>query len=248
MYLDKRIIIFVGAFGSGKTEIALNYAQMLAAQKKMVAIVDLDIVSPYFRSRDVLEKLMARGIEVIAPAGELAQADLPIIVPRTQGALDDPDLHVVVDVGGDDIGATALGRFSEQLGLLPHELLFVINTCRPFTQDALGIKKMLAMIEGATHLRVTGLVANPNLGSETTPEIVRSGLGIIMKAAEEIGIPVVGTGVRQDLVTDVDNFGLPIFPITITLLPPWYTNHVVTKDRRSMMAARAVQGTTFGEK
>jgi hypothetical protein len=87
--------------------------KMLAAQKKMVAIVDLDIVSPYFRSRDVLEKLMARGIEVIAPAGELAQADLPIIVPRTQGALDDPDLHVVVDVGGDDIGATALGRFSE---------------------------------------------------------------------------------------------------------------------------------------
>ncbi len=74
------------------------------------------------------------------PGGELAQADLPIIVPRIKGAFDDPELHVVVDVGGDDIGATALGRFSDQLESLPHELLLVINTCRPFTKDVNGIK------------------------------------------------------------------------------------------------------------
>lgn len=239
MYLGKRIIIFVGAFGSGKTEIALNYVRTLAAQQKKVAIADLDIVSPYFRSRDVTEKLTAQGIEVIAPPGELAQADLPIIVPRTQGALDDPELHVVVDVGGDDIGATALGRFSDQLKLLPYELLLVVNTCRPFTKDVPGIENMLATIEKATHLKITGLVANPNLGPETTPEIVHSGLNIIMTAAEKIGISVVGVGVRQDLVAAVGNLGVPLFPITITLLPPWYTNSVVTRDRRTVMAAQA---------
>ena len=194
---------------------------------------------PYFRSRDVIEKLMADGIEVIAPPEELAQADLPIIVPRTQGAFSDPELHVVVDVGGDDIGATALGRFSEQLSLLPHELLLVVNTYRPFTKDVPGIKKMLATIEKATHLKVTGLVANSNLGPETTPEIVKSGLDIIMTAAEELGIPVMGAGVRKDLVSAVGDLDAPLFPITITLLPPWYTNPVITKDRRAVMAAQA---------
>jgi len=226
MYLDKRIIIFVGAFGSGKTEIALNYVQMLALQSKRAAIADMDIVSPYFRVRDVNEMLIAQGIEVIAPMKELAQADLPTIVPRIQGAFEESELHVVVDVGGDNIGATALGRFSEQLSCLPHELLFVVNTCRPFTQDVFGIKKMLAMIEKATHLKATGLVANSNLGSETKPEIVRNGLSIVQKAAEEIGIPVVGTAVRKDLITDVGCLDIPIFPITINLLPPWHTNPI----------------------
>lgn len=239
MYLEKRIIIFVGAFGSGKTEIALNYVQVLAAQQEKVAIADLDIVSPYFRSRDVIKKLTAQGIEVIAPPGELAQADLPIIVPRIQGAFDDHELKVVVDVGGDDIGATALGRFSEQLSLLPHELLLVVNTYRPFTQNVHGIKKMLATIEKATHLNVTGLVANSNLGSETTPEIVKNGLDIIRTAAEELSVPVVGVGVRKDLVSAVGDLKVPLFPITITLLPPWYTNPIITRDRRAVMAAQA---------
>lgn len=239
MYLEKRITIFVGAFGSGKTEIALNYVQTLATQQKKVTIADLDIVSPYFRSRDVTEKLMAQGIEVVAPPRELVQADLPIIVPRIQGAFDDPNLNVVVDVGGDDIGATALGRFSDQLKLLPHELLLVVNTCRPFTRDVPSIEKMLTTIEKATHLKVTGLVANANLGSETTPEIVQSGLNIIMTAVEKIGIPVVGAGVREDLVEAVGDLGVPIFPITITLLPPWYKAPVATRDRRRVMAAQA---------
>lgn len=239
MHFDKRIAVFVGAFGSGKTEIAINYVRSLAQQEKQVAIVDLDIVSPYFRSRDVTEKLASQGIEVIAPPGELALADLPIVVPRTQGAFDDPRLHVVVDVGGDDIGATALGRFSDQLRLLPHELLLVVNTCRPFTKDVPGIRKMLLSIENATHLKVTGLVANSNLGSETTPETIHNGLRIISEAAAITGIPVVGAGVRKDLVSAVDNLDVPVFPIAITLLPPWYRNPVVTRDRRTVMAAQA---------
>lgn len=239
MQFKNRIVIFVGAFGSGKTEIALNYVRVLRKQGKQVAIVDLDIASPYFRSRDVTEKLTTQGIEVIAPPGELALADLPIVVPRTKGAFDDPELYVVVDVGGDDIGATALGRFSDQLRQLPHELLLVVNTCRPFTKDISGIKTMRLAVEKAAHLKVTGLVSNTNLGSETTPDIVHKGSEIIANAAEQMGIPVVGAGVREDLVLAVGNLGVPIFPITITLLPPWYKSSMFTRDRRTVMAAQA---------
>ncbi|HHT70054.1 MAG: hypothetical protein WAO22_04100 [bacterium] len=239
MHFESRITIFVGAFGSGKTEIAINYVRALAKQREKVAIVDMDIVSPYFRSRDVTEELTAQGIEVIVPPGELAQADLPIIVPRIKGAFDDPELHVVVDVGGDDIGATALGRFSDQLESLPHELLLVINTCRPFTKDVNGIKNMLLAIENATHLKVTGLVANSNLALETTPEVIQTGLEIIAAAGADSGIPVVGVGVREDLILSIGTLAAPIFPITITLLPPWYKSPVLARDRRSVMAAQA---------
>ncbi|MGI6128592.1 MAG: hypothetical protein ACOYEO_00685 [bacterium] len=238
MGLKKRIVIFVGAFGSGKTEIALNYGRLLASRDKKVAIVDLDIVSPYFRSRDVIKQLRNQSIEVIAPSGELAQADLPIIVPRVQGAIAQPDLHVVLDVGGDDIGATALGRFSDQLKSLPHELLLVVNTCRPFTKDIPGIKHMLTTIEKATHLKVTGLVANTNLGSETTTEIIKNGLTIIAAAAKEIGIPMTGVGVRKDLISSIGNLAVPLLPITITLLPPWYLSSVIIRDRRVVMNAQ----------
>ncbi len=142
MHFESRITIFVGgAFGSGKTEIAINYVRALAKQREKVAIVDMDIVSPLFSiPRRDRRTHSSRNRGDCAAGGELAQADLPIIVPRIKGAFDDPELHVVVDVGGDDIGATALGRFSDQLESLPHELLLVINTCRPFTKDVNGIK------------------------------------------------------------------------------------------------------------
>jgi hypothetical protein len=145
---------------------------------------------------------------------------------------------VVLDVGGDDIGATALGRFSDQLKSLPHELLLVVNTCRPFTKDIPGIKHMLTTIEKATHLKVTGLVANTNLGSETTTEIIKNGLTIIAAAAKEIGIPMTGVGVRKDLISSIGNLAVPLLPITITLLPPWYLSSVIIRDRRVVMNAQ----------
>ncbi|HKM39284.1 MAG TPA: hypothetical protein VJ036_03345 [bacterium] len=241
MDFDSRIVIFVGAFGSGKTEIAINYVRSAVKQWARVAIVDLDIVTPYFRSRDVAEKLVAEGIEVVVPPGELLLADLPIIVPRVKGALSEPDLHVVVDVGGDDIGATVLGQFNEQLELLPHELLFVVNTCRPFTNNVAGIKRELRSIERASHLKVTGLVANPNLASETTVDIIADGLSIVDAAATETGIPVVGVGVREDLVPSVGTLSAPIFAVNIMLLLPWHRGSIATRDRRSFMTARLAQ-------
>lgn len=239
MRLEQRIPIFVGAFGSGKTEIALNYAMQLAGTGKRVAIVDLDIVTPYFRSRDVSLQLARSGVEVIAPTGELAQADLPVIIPRVQGVLADPELTVIVDVGGDDAGATALGRFSDQLKKLPHALLLVVNTCRPFTRDATGIANMLAAIERSARLKVTGLVANTNLGAETTPEIVEKGLAIVQEAGRALRVPVVGMGVRKDLAGQVAAPGVPIFPLQIMLVPPWQSLQVITRDRRAVMAAQA---------
>jgi len=238
MDFSKRIAIFAGAFGSGKTELALNYAHRAAAEGRRVALADLDIVSPYFRSRDTAAELAAQGIEVIAPLGELAQADLPVISPRVRAALADPELMVVLDVGGDDAGATALGQFSDQLKSLPHALLLVVNTCRPFTRDVDGIANMVHTIERATHLTVTGLVANPNLGAETTAEIIRVGLARVEEAARNLNLPVAALAVRADLAAQVGELTVPLFPLQIFLLPPWLRTQVVTRDRRAAMAAQ----------
>jgi hypothetical protein len=218
---SERVVIFVGAYGSGKTELALNYTLELSKCREKVAIVDLDLVSPYFRSRDIKKRLMARGIEVIAPATEIAVADLPVVTPRIQGALAEPQLQVVIDVGGDPTGATALGRFRDQLISLPHQLLLVINTCRPFTKDVTGIRNMLAAIESSAHLTITGLLANCNLGPETTIEVMMSGLDIVRKAGQECDLPVVGMGVWSELAGQIGTLPVPIWPLDIQLLPPW---------------------------
>ncbi|HHY93277.1 MAG TPA: hypothetical protein GX511_08040 [Firmicutes bacterium] len=239
MQLGKRITIFTGAFGSGKTELALNYALQVAKDGFRVALADLDIVSPYFRSRDAAARLAVQGIEVIAPLGELAQADLPVIVPRVHGALADSELHVVLDVGGDDPGATALGQFSDQLQKLPHAVLLVVNTCRPFTRDLSGILSMASTIERAARLKVTGLIANSNLGAETTPDIIRAGIARVAEAARALGVPVVAAGVRNDLVSQVGQLSVPIFPIHIFLLPPWLQTQIIGRDRRAVLATQA---------
>ncbi|MDK2882484.1 MAG: hypothetical protein PWP58_820 [Bacillota bacterium] len=241
MNIRERIVIFAGAFGSGKTEIALNYALYLARNGQKVSLVDLDIVSPYFRSRDIAAELAGQGIEVIAPAGELAQADLPVIVPRIYGALADPELTVVIDVGGDDPGATALGQFSDELKKRKYAMLLVVNTCRPFTRDVPSIAKMRETIERATHLKATGFIANTNLGSETTSSIVRSGLEVLQEASKSLGLPVVAAAVRADLALELEDLEINIFPIKIILKPPWLRREVVKRDRGAVIVARENQ-------
>lgn len=242
MKISERIVIFAGAFGSGKTEIALNYALHVAQNGQKTALVDLDIVSPYFRSRDVAVELAAKGIEVIAPAGELAQADLPVIVPRIYGALADPRLTVVIDVGGDDPGATALGQFSDELEKLKYAMLLVVNTCRPFTRDIPGIVQMRETIERATHLKATGIIANPNLGVETTPGTIRTGLSVVQEASQNLGLPLVAATVRADLASQLEDLDVTLFPIKIILKPPWFRREVMSRDRRAVIVARENQG------
>lgn len=223
MHEIKRITLFTGNLGSGKTELAINYALWLKSNHPRVGIVDLDIVNPYFRTRIMREYLEQRGLQVICPPGALAGADVPALPAAILGVLQDRRVHGVFDVGGDDVGATALGRFKPYLPEGSFNMYFVVNTCRPFTRTAEGIIKILGSVEKASRLRVTALVGNPNLGRETSASTVVAGCSVIEDAARQLGLPVAFVAVEENLAREVGRQlpGVTLFPIKRHMLPPW---------------------------
>ncbi len=251
--MGERIRIFVGAYGSGKTEVALNQAFALAAQGQKVAIADLDLVNPFFRSRELRSELEAAGIAVLAPEGELAEADLPIVVPSVRGAIESPDVQLILDVGGDDAGARALARFAPFIASREHQVYMVLNDRRPWTGDTQGIGDTIARVQQSARLPVTALVSNPNLGGETTPAVIRQGHDTVVKAGEALGLPVAWLCVMGDLVEGLEPDiaqGVPVLPIQRHLFPPWYqdpTRFAPPRDQRSrvmreQIAARQAAG------
>ncbi|MCL6557741.1 MAG: hypothetical protein K6U74_02860 [Firmicutes bacterium] len=218
----RRISIFTGNFGSGKTEIALNFAQALRRDDREVTVVDLDIVNPYFRSRIVREYLISCGIKVVSPEGRLSGADVPALPPAIRGVLDGYGGYGVFDVGGDDLGATVLGRFQRYMPEGAFNLFLVVNTRRPFTRDADGIIRQLEGIEKAARLKVGALVSNTNLGAATDLSVILDGHRIVSEAAAKIGLPVAFLGVRRDLAVDLADAGVPVLPLDIFMKPPWY--------------------------
>ena len=237
--MEERVRVFVGPYGSGKTEVAVERARAWAAEGRRVAIVDLDLVNPYFRSRELREALQAEGVEVVAPPGELRDADLPIIVPRVRGVLSDPERTVVIDVGGDDAGARALSQFAPVIERDGYEMYMVVNDRRPWTGSIEGITRVMRRVEASARLRVTALVSNPNLGDETTPEVVTAGHELVLAAARELGLPVaflcVDAALADRLPAEVTD-GLDIVRLTRQLRPPWYEDTLRLapyRDRRS---------------
>jgi len=220
----KRISIITGNLGSGKTEIAINLSIMLRNLGYATALVDLDIVNPYFRSRLVRNKLTDMGIKVVAPAGHLAVSDIPAISPEVKGVIENRTIYGIFDVGGDDAGATALGRYREQLLAEDFAVIFVINTNRPFTKDPEGIIKYIYSIEKASGLKVGGLVNNSNLGSETSLNTVIEGLEKVRAVSDILGLPVLFTAVSKNL-EDQARIRLrgitEIFPMHSFMKPPW---------------------------
>ncbi len=217
----KRINIFTGAFGSGKTELALNYAVKLLETGKKVTVVDLDLINPYFRIRSVREALETRGINVVSPRGRLAGADVPALPPAILGVLEDSSTYGVLDVGGDDIGAAALGRFKNNLAEGSFNLYFVVNTCRLHTRDVPGILSVLERVEKASRLQINALISNPNLGPETVPETILEGHQLVLEAAHQLKLPVAFLGVRRNLADRLKNQEVPVFPLDLMLKLPW---------------------------
>lgn len=245
--MDRRVEVFVGPYGSGKTEVAVDRARAWAAAGRRVAIIDLDLVNPYFRSRELQAALEAEGVSVVAPAGELRDADLPIITPRVRGALSDPDTMVVLDVGGDDAGARALSQFAPAIPADGYQAFLVLNDRRPWTGTVEGIRTVLHRIEEAARLRITALVSNPNLGKETTPEIVAAGHALILEAGRALGLPVAFLCVAADLVEHLPPeaaAGTDVVPLTFQLGHPWDADTLRVapyRDRRYEAAARAAR-------
>ena len=196
----KRITVFSGHYGSGKTNVALSVALGLARSGQSVTVADLDIVNPYFRTKDSARELEKAGIELICSDYANTNVDIPALPQSMYAITDDRSRKVVVDLGGDDRGALALGRLAPAiLEENDFDLFAVINMFRPLTKTAGETVGVMKEIETASGLRFTGLVNNSNLGEETTPETVLSSLPYAEETARLTGLPIVMTTVEKEL-------------------------------------------------
>ena len=210
----KRLTLFAGHYGSGKTNIAVNYALQLASEGKSVCIADLDIVNPYFRTADSAKELAQAGIELVCSAFANSNVDLPALPAEAYRLVQDKDTYAVMDIGGDDRGAYALGRYTPSiLAENNYRMVFVANCYRPLTGTPEEALDVMREIEAACGLQFTDLVNNSNLGSETTAQTVKDSLTYIEALSKLSGLPVFQHAVKQDLVQALDPAITPVFPL-----------------------------------
>lgn len=218
--MKKRVTILAGHYGSGKTNIAVNMALMEKPMYERLAIADLDIVNPYFRTEDSREELEAAGIRMICSGYANSNVDLPSMPDDLYVITEDKELRVIIDVGGDDRGALALGRLS---GALKEEdsydMLMVINSSRPLTRTAEETVEVMREIELAGRLPFTGIVNNTNLGRDTDAGTVLSSLDYAKKVSELSGLPVVFTSVEETLTEELKEKIPDLFPMKLQKRP-----------------------------
>lgn len=214
----KKITIVTGHYGSGKTNFSVNLAMKLAEQKKSVTIVDFDIVNPYFRTADFKKLFEKNNITLQAPMYANTSLDIPAISFDLE-RLAQNDGYLIIDVGGDDAGAIALGRYAESLLQYKEQIdmLYVVNRYRYLTESAEEALELMYEIESAARMSHTGIVNNSNLGKETTPELIKKALPYAEKIAESANIPLVYTTYRNDLPISLKQE----FPVDIYVKPIW---------------------------
>lgn len=212
----KRVTLFAGHYGSGKTNIAVNWALHLRRQGLPVTVADLDIVNPYFRTKDSAKELEAAGIRMIASPFANSNVDVPALPGELYAVVDDKTSHAVLDVGGDDRGALALGRYSPAIREEgDYAMLGVLNFARPLTATPADAVEVLREVEAAGSLPFTGLINNTNIGKATTPETVLNSVALAEETARLMGLPLVMTtaeaSVAEVLSGQVEN----LFPLTL---------------------------------
>jgi hypothetical protein len=223
---EHRLLLIVGNYGSGKTEVSVNLAVREQQLGKRVTIADLDIVNPYFRCREARERMLAAGVRVVIPPGAQQYADLPIVVPEIKGMLQNGDVAReldIFDVGGDPAGATLLSSFNSYIAEQPYHLFQVINSRRPFTDSVEGCLEMKRGIEAASRLSVTGLVVNSHLAEQTTPDVIVEGYELAREVGERAGLPVAFVTAMGDLADaeEVRALPVPVLRLERMMLPPW---------------------------
>jgi len=190
----KRLTLFAGHYGSGKTNIAVNYALALAGEGKSVCIADLDIVNPYFRTKDSARELEAAGVTLISPRFANTNVDLPALPAEAYRLVTDKSIYGIMDIGGDDRGAYALGRYVPAMKEENnYRMVFVANCYRPLTRTPEEAMEVMREIEEACGLRFTDIINNSNLGTETTPETVLNSLDYMEKLSKISGLPIFAT-------------------------------------------------------
>ena len=201
----KRLTLFAGHYGSGKTNIAVNYALRLAGEGKKVCIADLDIVNPYFRTKDSAKVLEAAGVHLISPQFANSNVDLPALPAEAYRLVTDKSIYGIMDIGGDDRGAYALGRYVPGIREEGnYRMIFVANASRPLTRTPEDALEVMREIEAACGLKFTDLVNNTNLGDLTTPETVLAAQGYMEELCRLSGLPIFATTAKSDVASALE--------------------------------------------
>ena len=217
------IVVVVGNYGSGKTEVSINLAVHRKRAGVDVRIADLDLVNPYFRTREAKGPLSEMGIEVVLPAEQYLQADLPILSPVVAGMIRRSTELTLLDVGGDDVGATVLATLEDAFKNKPMRVLQVVNPLRPFTETVAGCLKIRKEIEQAAKLTVDGIIGNANLIDETSADDIYNGYEFVSRLSEQSGLSLEFITIARELLPSVDTrrFSCPVLQIERQLVPPW---------------------------
>ena len=212
----KRLTLFAGHYGSGKTNIAVNYALQLAREGKKVCIADLDIVNPYFRTKDSAKELEAAGIDLISPKFANTNVDLPALPAEAYRLVEDKSSYGVMDIGGDDRGAYALGRYAPFILKEDNfRMIYVANCYRALTRTAQEALEVMREIEAACGLKFTDIVNNSHLGNYTDVQTILDSQSFVCELRELSGLPVYLTTVRADLAPDAAKQIPNVFPLQL---------------------------------
>ena len=213
---DRRFVVLVGNYGSGKTELALNLA-LASAREGSTTLVDLDIVNPYFRSGEKAEELRQAGVRVLMPTFALSTVDVPALPPEIQSVFETPCDRVIFDVGGDDTGAAALGRYAPSFRRFAQDVqtALVVNTMRPLTQTAEDVVDLTQRIAARGRMNIDVIINNTNLADQTEPDMLAAGHQVAVEAAKLLGVSrVVDVAMPQLGVKDA-------LPLTRHMAPDW---------------------------
>lgn len=219
----KGIVIICGNYGSGKTETAVNLAITKKKQGVDVKIADLDIVNPYFRTREVKDLLEKMGIGVVLPDKQYMHADLPILAPAVAGIIQQPAELTILDAGGDDAGVTILAALADHLSKKIVSMIQVINPFRPFTENVQGCLKIKDEIEASSKLKITGIASNANLMEYTQTSHIYKGYELLKEVSEASGLEMKFITAPEHLVPqlETDRLSCPVLTIDRKLSFPW---------------------------
>lgn len=214
------IVIICGHYGCGKTNLALNLARECAAAGEKVTLVDMDIVNPYFRASDYGGLLEGMGVELVAPTYAHSNLDLPSL-PTEMYSIFTRTGRIIIDVGGDDSGSTALGRFSKGLSARAYTMLYVVNRYRALSETAEETAQLLGEIEAASRLSADCIINNSHLMQYTTEKTIADSFEYADRVAGLTGLPVMYTAARRELCGRLPDGGAPVWPVNILVTKPW---------------------------
>lgn len=217
-----RILVLVGNYGSGKTEISLNLALKLARHGEKVTLVDLDIVNPYFRSSERTELLEKEGVKVYAPSFAMSTVDVPSLPADIQAVFADKSRRVIFDVGGDDTGAAALGQYKPYFDQDDVEVLFVVNAFRPLSGDADSVCDLMLRVAGRSRLSPTAVINNANVAWETEESDLVRGEELLREVSARMNLPIGYLCAKQDILDKLpDHLSGERIAIDILMRPEW---------------------------